>query len=150
MTWTEFWDHHSGGSSKEPFEKIYIEAPEDEAIRVFFARFGHNPRRVTCTCCGPDYGVSEDDSFAQMTGHHRSCAYVTKMDDASEGRYIEYGERVPEGYEFEQHPFLHDPAKYQSVDEFMARADVCVIRADEIQPAERTVDVPTQGYVWAG
>ena len=60
MTWTQFWDMHSGGSLKEQWQYIYIEAPEDEARVIFYNRFDHSPDRVTCTCCGEDYSVSED------------------------------------------------------------------------------------------
>lgn len=41
--WTKFWDMASGGGQKEPFKFCYIEAPEEEAERIFQARFGHNP-----------------------------------------------------------------------------------------------------------
>ena len=54
-------DMHSGGKCKEePFEHIYIEAPQEEAELIFFNRYGHNPNRVSCTCCGEDYNISED------------------------------------------------------------------------------------------
>ncbi len=56
---THFWDMHSGGSAKEPWEHILIEANEAEARVIFYNRFGHNPDRVTCTCCGSDYSVYE-------------------------------------------------------------------------------------------
>ena len=36
--WTQFWDMHSGGTTKEPpYDKIYIEADEDEAYEMFAA-----------------------------------------------------------------------------------------------------------------
>ena len=48
--WTLFWDMASGGDTKEePYENIYIEAPEEEAKVIFYNRFGHNPERVSCT-----------------------------------------------------------------------------------------------------
>ena len=71
MTITTFWDMHSGGGQKLDWDKIYIEAPEDEARAVFYNRFERNPSRVTCTCCGDDYSISEDDSIEQATGYHR-------------------------------------------------------------------------------
>lgn len=61
MTWTCFYDMHSGGGNKEMFDIINIEAPKDEAIVVFYNRFGHSPGRVSCPCCGPDYAVLESD-----------------------------------------------------------------------------------------
>lgn len=71
MVWTRIWDMHSGGDLKEPFSKCYIEAPEDEAVSVFYARFGHNPHRVTCTCCGPDYDVEEYETLEKATFYLR-------------------------------------------------------------------------------
>ncbi len=59
--WTLFNDMHSGGGTKHKYELIYIEAPYKEAIRVFYARFGTNPYRVSCTCCGADYSVTPYD-----------------------------------------------------------------------------------------
>ena len=69
--WTRIWDMHSGGDSKEPFEKCYIEAPLDEAESVFYARFGHSPHRVTCTCCGPDYCLDEYETLEEATAFHQ-------------------------------------------------------------------------------
>ena len=52
-------DMHSGGSQKESVGYIYIEAPQSEAVVIFFNKFGHSPFRVTCTCCGEDYSMTE-------------------------------------------------------------------------------------------
>lgn len=72
MKWTEFWDMCSGGEIKEEsYEKIYIEAPEAEAKVIFYNKFGHNPERVTCTCCGDDYSISESVSLEQASAYHR-------------------------------------------------------------------------------
>lgn len=61
---TTFYDMHSGGGSlKEASQLIIIEAPEAEAICVFYSRFGHNPERISCSCCGSDYSVWEHDSL---------------------------------------------------------------------------------------
>ena len=46
---TEFLDVSSGGSQKLSHGRILIEAPEAEAVSVFYSRFGRNPRRVSCT-----------------------------------------------------------------------------------------------------
>lgn len=81
MKWTLFWDMHSGGRTKEePYERIYIEAPKEEAKIIFYNRFGHNPERVTCICCGEDYSISEDESLEQLSGFDRNChwAYTDK------------------------------------------------------------------------
>lgn len=61
--WTEFFDMSSGGGRKEDAGIIYIEAAREAAERIFFNKFGHNPHRVTCTCCGPDYSLSEYDGI---------------------------------------------------------------------------------------
>lgn len=61
MVWTEFFDKASGGSGRTRYSAIYIEAPEEEARRVFAKRFS-DPDNVTCECCGPDYDVEELDS----------------------------------------------------------------------------------------
>ncbi len=69
---TQFMDMHSGGGTKErPYEYIYIEAPRQEAISVFYARFGHNPERVSCTCCGDDYSIEEFDTLEEATEYER-------------------------------------------------------------------------------
>ena len=70
--WTLFWDMHSGGDAKEPpYGKIYIEASKDKAEVIFYNRFGHNPNRVTCTCCGPDYTISEACPILESSRYHR-------------------------------------------------------------------------------
>jgi hypothetical protein len=124
MSWTLFWDMHSGGGTKEPpYEKIYIEAPEKEAVIIFYNRFSHNPHRVTCACCGPDYSISEDESLEEKSSYHRR----------------------PKDFRFNDNL---DEADLQPIDEYIACEDVLVIRSDEIKPEERIGDIPTQGYVW--
>jgi hypothetical protein len=61
--WTKFYDLHSGGYRKEKFDTCYIEAPEDQAVEIFYEKFGHYPDYVTCTCCGSDYSFYEIDSL---------------------------------------------------------------------------------------
>lgn len=65
MKVTVFYDMHSGGNQKENFSCLIIQADEETATLVFQNRFGHNPRRISCTCCGPDYSISEFDSLAE-------------------------------------------------------------------------------------
>lgn len=65
--WTEFWDMHSGGSLKEKFHYCYIEASVKEAEIIFYNKFGHNPHRVSCTCCGSDYSVTEYKTLKNAT-----------------------------------------------------------------------------------
>lgn len=61
IPWTHFYDMHSGGGAKEDFEHIFIQAPKDEALVIFYRRFGHSAERISCSCCGEDYSVSELD-----------------------------------------------------------------------------------------
>ena len=132
--WTLFWDMHSGGGTKEPpYENIYIEAPQDEAIVIFYNRFGHNPNRVSCTCCGGDYSISENEELSQVSGFHRGCKY-----DREANRYVEE--------ETESRFFQKG---LQTIEEHKKNEDVLVIEASDIQDHERVGDVPTQGFVWA-
>lgn len=78
MTWTRFRDLHSGGSIKESFSTCYIEAPEVEAKVIFYNRFGHNPDRVSCTCCGGDYSSYEYDTLEEASHYLRNHEYAPK------------------------------------------------------------------------
>lgn len=70
--WTLFWDMHSGGDIKEPpFSLILVEAAEEEAKIIFYNKFGHNPDRVSCTCCGNDYETFSNESLEELTKYHR-------------------------------------------------------------------------------
>ena len=127
--WTHFWDMHSGGRQKEPQGHIFIEADEETAKKVFYAKLGHNPDRVTCTCCGADYSPDEGEDLAQMTAYHRGCAY-----DGT--KYIEEPDTQ------------YGPRDLIPLAEYLASDEVLVIPASEITEAERTKEVPVQGYVW--
>lgn len=132
MPWTEFWDMHSGGGTKEgDCEQIFIEAPLDEATSVFYAKFGHNPERVSCTCCGEDYSITEYKSLEQATAFHRGCKYDDKL-----RQYVEVAD--PDGFK----------NSYKTVEQYKKEKTALFIYADEIKPEERTVDVPDQGYVY--
>lgn len=131
--WTLFWDMHSGGGKKEPpYDMIYIEAPESEARIIFYNRFGHNPERVTCTCCGEDYSISEAKTFEQVAGYHLGWEY-----DNKKKKYID----KPSGNSLSFNP-------YCSVKEYVERDDILVIYEKDIKDNERVGDVPEQGYVW--
>jgi hypothetical protein len=127
-----FLDMHSGGRTKEePFDKIYIECDnEDEAKIIFYNIFGHNPERVTCTCCGEDYSINPPAPLAKATGFHRGCAWNDAGSETIE-------KPVPRGFK-----------KYQTLDEYMRGKRVLFIGADEITPDMREGEVPEQGYVW--
>jgi len=158
--WTQFWDMHSGGGLKEKWHYIYIEAPEDEAIIIFYNRFGHNPHRVSCTCCGADYFIGENESLAQLTGYHRGCRplktpqyksgkrkglYKQPKDPAfKQHYYLEENEKPPKGYEVDGRPRFE---KYQTLNQYKQRKDVLIISARKIKAAERKGAVPEQGYV---
>lgn len=127
----QFWDMHSGGGIKEPpYSDIYIEADsEDIAKVIFYNRFGHNPDRVTCACCGEDYSISSDESLEQITGFHRNCKY-----DNNNKKYIEERDR--------------DYKEYLSLEEYSKSPNVKIIYKDEIKEEEKIGEVPRQGYVW--
>ena len=111
--WTRFMDMHSGGGRKLQWSSIMIEAPEAEAIEVFRNRFGRDPLKITCHCCGEDYSVSEYETLEEATAFGRGCK-PTK----GEGWVEEWCGRV-------YRPYL-------TLDEHLAQGDVLVIRADEI------------------
>jgi hypothetical protein len=113
---------HGGGGQKTDYSKIYIEAPEEEARSVFYSRFGINADRVSCTCCGPDFSVSEYETLDAATEYERS-------------------EPVPDSQEFEYRVT-------RSVEEYIKDPGIKVIYADEITGPEKCFIVPVQGYVW--
>lgn len=128
--WTEFHDMASGGHEKTRWNIVYIEAPEEEAMIIFYNRFGHNPKRVTCTCCGPDYRIEKDESLEKLTASQRT----------------HYEEKTPT--DFPGLVAVREVEKYQTLDEFEKRDDVLIIRKEEIKDEERRGYVPLQGYVW--
>jgi hypothetical protein len=132
----------SGGSRKEKWDKIYIEAPMSEASSIFYSRFGHAPSRVTCTCCGEDYSVSESDTLEEASAYHRNCPYY-RSPDKKEGGYFEQSEEIPAGW-------TASPrfGEYIPLEKYIWQDSVKIIRADEIKDEERNVSVPLEGYVW--
>lgn len=88
MPWTQFMDMHSGGGSKEDQQYIYIEAPGREAVVIFYNRFGHNPHRVTCTCCGSDYSISESATLDEATQYERGKRTVQEYMHAEQVLFI--------------------------------------------------------------
>jgi len=121
IKWTQFWDMHSGGGTKEePYEKIYIEAPEAEAKVIFYNKFGHNPERFSCTCCGDDYSISESVSLEQASAYHRNCRYDEKAKGYVEEPNNKYGEK-----------------KLITIPEYSKQKDVLVVYAKDIKDSER-------------
>lgn len=153
--WTQFMDMNSGGSPKQKWDQIYIEAAEDEAKLIFYNRFGQNPDRVSCTCCGSDYSISSDESLEQLTGYHRGCAseYVDgdKILSEDEYRAMSFAQRskkkITHRYAEREDP-NRSYNKYKSLDKYLAGKSIKVIRADEISYDDRRGTVPQQGYVW--
>lgn len=116
--WTQFWDMHSGGGLKEKWHFIYIEAPEEEAKVIFYNRFGHNPERVTCTCCGDDYAIEEGEYLEKLTSYHRK-----------------------------EQP-LDEVLKSGVFNHAILEGEVLFLFDKDIKPGERTGSMPQQGYVW--
>ena len=129
--WTWFSDMHSGGGRKEDFEHIYIEAPEDIARVVFYNRFGHNPERVTCTCCGDDYSIYESKTLEDATAYERGCRYDKDKDVYVDEPNTEYSYK-----------------KYQTLDEYKKNKSVLFIDAAAIADRDKVGDVPDEGYIW--
>ena len=149
IPWTEFNDMHSGGGIKvDGYDRIYIQAPIDVAKTIFYNRFGHNPERVTCSCCGPDYSINEYPSLKQATGYPRNCRhlktprdddgrYMNDLDVLQNNYYLEPGEDPPEGFQVANTPRFGD---YVPVDEYVERDTVLVIESQEIHESEKTAN----------
>jgi hypothetical protein len=129
IPFTRFMDMSSGGGHKEDWGYIYIQAPEDEACIIFYNRFGHNPHRVTCTCCGDDYSISESINLEQATGYDRGCEYEN-------GGYVE------------KQATKYSYRKYIPLKEYLKSKDILVIYDKDIKNDERFGELPEQGYVW--
>lgn len=94
--WTRFYDMCSGGGIKEsPYEYIYIEAPEEQAKIIFYNKFGHNPERVSCTCCGSDYSISKYSSLENQDLNKENVLIIYKENISNHERI---GELPEEGY----------------------------------------------------
>jgi len=156
MSWTQFMDMHSGGGAKEDYEYIFIEASQDEAEIIFYNRFGHSPNKVTCTCCGEDYSVSESEDLKQATAYERNCLFAWFDKDGNritrdeawvsgegyiEGSYSRYIEEP-------NLEFGRSPDDYMTIKQYMKKGDALFIKDSEIKPEERQGEVPQEGYVW--
>ena len=150
--WVRFMDMRSGGGLKEPYAYIYIEALcEDDAITIFYNRFGHSPHRVTCTCCGEDYGVDDGDSLADISAYERGCDYAYFRPDGTECPKDEgwiTGKGIAEGYSAKYVERKGKYRKHVTLGEYLKDSRVLVIRATDIQESERQGTVPDQGYIY--
>ena len=136
--WTRFWDMGSGGGHKEDWSIILIQAPQNEAERIFYNRFGHNPHRVTCTCCGPDYSI---DEYATLAG---AIAFHLGWDWGSGDDYVERPNQLYRGPFRTLRDFLSDP------EHRLAGRDekAFILLRGDIVPEWRHSELPEQGYVW--
>ena len=124
---------NSGGGQKLDWSMIYIEASSrDEAETVFYNRFGRNPNRVTCTCCGGDYSISIEDTLEEASAYHRGCAY-----DREAKKWVDKPSK--ERYSFNN---------YATLEEYKKQEDVLIIPASDIDDSEKVGEVPQEGYVW--
>lgn len=141
MTFTRFMDMHSGGPQKEKYAHIYIEAPEEEAKVIFQNHFGHNPDRVSCTCCGPDYSITEYKTLREATAYDRGCASAYRK--GSEGYYLEKGEKPKRGFSVTQSFY-----PYMTLKKYLSQKQVLVLRKKDITPEERKGVLREEGFVW--
>ncbi len=163
--WTHFMDMHSGGSCKEePYNHIFIEAPEEEAVVIFYNRFDHNPNRISCTCCGQDYSISEYPTLEQATAYERALRYAQppKLADGryenARPHYLEPGEAMPDGFNLglgsrdgegiTMNEYLVGGAAYQGSNR-RGELPLVILLAD-ILDSERLGDVPEQGWIHVG
>ena len=163
MTWTKFHDMHSGGDQKLDWPFIFIEAPLQEAKAVFYHRFGRNPDRITCTCCGEDYSISESEDLAQASAYQRNCRYdndtkhyVEELSDRPMGGGT-YEIRTMTGTDETKTEYLNvGPDPYVTVEDFFKTGTggsvehyiPLAIYAKDIKDEERAADLPEEGYVW--
>lgn len=163
MTWTQFMDMYSGGGLKEKdYNYIFIEAPEAEAKIIFYNRFGHSPDRVSCTCCGDDYSVTESPDLREATAYERGCESAYFRPDGTEcpqaeawkpgkGRTPGYSEGYVERKREESYAQPYQTLKAAlKKGTFGSRGKFLLIYAKDIKPAERKGSVPESGYVWMG
>lgn len=152
--WTQFMDMHSGGGQKLEWQYIYIEAPKKEAISVFYSKFNRNPNRVTCTCCGDDYSLTESGSLLEATAYNRGCDY---------GWFNKAGKEVPRDEawvsgkgttpgctsKYVERKSKEKWAKpYVPFADYLKDKEVHFIYAKDIKKHERLCDVADEGYVW--
>jgi hypothetical protein len=135
MTWTHFWDMHSGGSLKTDYHHIYVQLPRAEAIDWFENRFERDPTWITCDCCGQDFAIDEKPTLKQATGYQRNCRnlktprdengrFMNDLPEIQNNYYLEPDEEPPEGFEVDP----KDPiGEHVPLDEYVEQDDVLVV-----------------------
>lgn len=158
--WTRFMDMLSGGVGKEKWDYIYIEAAEDEAKVIFYNRFGHNPDRVSCTCCGNDYSISSERTLQRLTACDRNCRNLepprgknglykeVKNKWWKEHYYLEpeeEAEAIRRGWSIDTR---WSKGKHIPLAKYVKSEGIFVLYSKDIKAKERCGELPEQGYVW--
>lgn len=84
--WTNFHDTCIGGSTKERWNNIIIEAEQSEAIIIFKELFGHNPIDIDCVMYEQNYVPDEGELLGDVTWFDRGCKFIN---DGDESHYLE-------------------------------------------------------------
>jgi phage terminase Nu1 subunit (DNA packaging protein) len=118
--WTVFKDSHSHGWSKAEYEKVWIQAPRAQAVKIYEGRWV-NPEGASCPCCGKDYYIEEDVDLHQATGFERGCAWDRLAD-----RYVEKAKYID---------------GFKSLEDFLAnlRPDHLILSRQDFTPEEASL-----------
>lgn len=126
--WTKFMDMHSGGGLKNKYEHIFIEADNEEvAINIFQNKYS-DPNNITCSCCGEDYSVSTEKTFALASAYERNNVWINKTEPSGEkrGKYHDGPvETIPEGWASRYIGSVEDT--WISIDDYLLSKEIKVI-----------------------
>ncbi len=168
MVYTQFMDMHSGGGQKLKWKYIYIEASLKEAKIIFQNKFKRNPERVTCTCCGGDYSISESKDLEQASAYERRCKYQHFDKEGNEidkdkawisgkgfvnecyAKYIEKEDREEIDDMKKKYPDSdwEEYKKYIPLKDYKKKKDILVITKKIIKAEWRKGELKEEGYVW--
>ncbi len=148
--WTTFMDMHSGGRLKASHQWIVIEAPQALAELVFYNRFGHNPNRITCTCCGEDYSVSEHENSRDGIRYHWrwGSIYGKRARKHSDVRVAALQAMAEQNDSPQEAENARIAIRRQKRALQWTRQNVLFIKHEDIQPHEKVGSVPVEGWVW--
>jgi hypothetical protein len=131
MTWVRFFDLHSGGGAKTRWGSIYVEGRDvAEAVARFQEHTGRDPEHVTCTCCGDDYAVSDDETLERACAYDRGCRWAAPGKGGPGGRWLEPGESVPDDLAVRHH---YRSTTGETMAEFRERTDVLILPMETSQ-----------------